>query len=59
MKLPGKAWLEFKIHEGTLVQSAYFYPYGIMGRLYWYLLIPLHNLIFTNMANAIIERSSR
>lgn len=57
MKLPGKAWLEFKIHEGKMIQSAYFYPYGILGRLYWYSLIPLHYLIFTNMANAIIKRA--
>ncbi|MDD2266693.1 SDR family oxidoreductase [Sulfuricurvum sp.] len=57
MKLPGKAWLEFKIHDGKLIQSAYFYPYGIVGRLYWYILIPLHYLIFTNMALSIINRS--
>jgi uncharacterized protein YbjT (DUF2867 family) len=57
MKLPGKAWLEFKIHDGKLIQSAYFYPYGIVGRLYWYILIPFHYLIFTNMAHSIIKRS--
>ena len=57
MKLPGKAWLEFKIHDGKLIQSAYFYPYGIIGRLYWYILIPLHYLIFTNMAHSILNRS--
>jgi len=57
MKLPGKAWLEFKIHDGKLIQSAYFYPYGIAGRLYWYILIPLHYLIFTNMAHTILKRS--
>lgn len=59
MKLPGKAWLEFKIHEGKLVQSAYFYPYGLLGRLYWYALIPLHTLIFTNMAKSIIEKAGK
>lgn len=57
MKLPGKAWLEFKIHEGKLIQSAYFYPDGIVGRLYWYILIPLHYLIFTNMAHTILKRA--
>lgn len=57
MKLPGKAWLEFKIHEGKLIQSAYFYPSGIIGRFYWYILIPLHYLIFTNMAHSILKRS--
>lgn len=57
MKLPGKAWLEFKILDGKLIQSAYFYPYGILGRFYWYILSPLHFLIFTNMAHSIIKRS--
>ncbi len=57
MKLPGKAWLEFKIHEGKLIQSAYFYPEGVWGRIYWYLLIPIHSLIFTNMARSIMERA--
>lgn len=57
MKLPGKAWLEFKIHEGNLIQSAYFYPDGIAGRLYWYALIPLHYLIFTNMIHSILKRA--
>jgi uncharacterized protein YbjT (DUF2867 family) len=57
MKLPGKAWLEFKIHQGKLIQSAYFYPYGLFGRLYWYALIPLHFLIFTNMAKSIIDKA--
>lgn len=55
MKLPGKAWLEFKIHDNQLIQSAYFYPNGIIGRLYWYILVPLHYLIFTNMIKGIVS----
>lgn len=57
MKLPGKAWLEFKIHDNSLIQTAYFYPIGVLGRLYWFILLPLHYLIFTNMINAILNRS--
>lgn len=57
MKLPGKAWLEFKIHDNALIQTAYFYPQGISGRLYWYALIPLHYLIFRNMIKSIIQKS--
>lgn len=57
MKLPGKAWLEFKIHDHTLIQSAYFYPDGLLGRLYWYSLIPIHYLIFGNMASSILKRA--
>jgi len=57
MKLPGSAWLEFKIHQGNLIQSAYFYPDGLSGRLYWYALVPFHHLIFANMAKKILERA--
>ena len=57
MKLPGRAWLEFIIEDGKLIQSAYFYPYGILGIIYWYSLIPLHWLIFGNMVDAIIKNS--
>ena len=57
MKLPGEAWLEFRIQEGKsgfeLHQVATFRPNGITGRLYWYLLLPLHALIFKNMARRI------
>lgn len=49
MKLPGEAWLEFKIENGQLVQTATFRPLGILGRLYWYSVLPLHGLIFSGM----------
>lgn len=57
MKLPGKAWLEFKIQDHQLIQSAYFYPDGVSGRLYWYTLIPIHHVIFSNMAASILKRA--
>ena len=57
MKLPGRAWLEFIIEDGKLIQSAYFYPNGILGIIYWYSLIPLHWLIFGSMIDAIIKNS--
>lgn len=49
MKLPGEAWLEFKIIENELVQTATFRPLGLMGRLYWFSVLPLHCLIFKGM----------
>jgi uncharacterized protein YbjT (DUF2867 family) len=53
MKLPGEAWLEFQIdrHDGsyTLHQSATFRPHGLLGRLYWYSLLPWHQIIFRGM----------
>ncbi len=58
MKLPGTAWLEFKIEDNKLIQSAYFYPKGVFGRLYWYSLIPLHYFVFTNMIESIIKKAA-
>ena len=56
MKLPGEAWLEFRIKNEKLVQTATFRPIGIMGRLYWYAIYPFHGFIFkgmlTNIANS-------
>jgi len=57
MKLPGKAWLEFLIKDGKLYQSAYFYPQGLAGRVYWYMLIPFHFFVFRGMANNLIKKS--
>ena len=49
MKLPGDAWLEFKLKAGKLVQTATFRPLGLAGRLYWYAVLPFHGFIFRNM----------
>lgn len=57
MKLPGHAWLEFKIDGDKLIQSAYFYPKGIFGRVYWYFFIPMHYFIFNNMIKSILKNS--
>ncbi len=57
MKLPGKAWLEFRIDGTALVQTAYFLPYGLWGYVYWYLLKPSHFLIFHDMARNLIRRA--
>lgn len=50
MKLPGEAWLEFRIEDGTLIQIATFRPRGVWGRIYWYAMMPFHFFIFRNMA---------
>lgn len=50
MKLPGEAWLEFRIDdENNLHQKATFRPLGLWGRLYWYSVLPLHAVIFRGM----------
>jgi len=59
MKLPGDAWLEFKIlpkeDKFCLIQTATFRPLGVWGRLYWFLVLPFHGFIFKNMARNIIN----
>ncbi len=49
MKLPGEAWLEFRMDEDQLKQTATFRPLGIKGRLYWYSVLPFHGFIFRGM----------
>jgi uncharacterized protein YbjT (DUF2867 family) len=55
MKLPGEAWLEFKIQDNTLVQTATFRPLGLWGRIYWYAILPFHGLIFPGMIKNIVR----
>ncbi|MBR9860767.1 SDR family oxidoreductase [bacterium] len=49
MKLPGEAWLEFKMKDGQLVQTATFRPRGVAGRLYWFSVYPFHGFIFQGL----------
>jgi uncharacterized protein YbjT (DUF2867 family) len=55
MKLPGEAWLEFKVIHNTLYQAATFRPKGIWGKLYWYSVLPFHGFIFNGMINKLIR----
>jgi len=55
MKLPGEAWLEFKIENHKLIQTATFRPLGLWGRLYWYSLLPVHIFIFKGMIKNIAK----
>ncbi|MFC1565617.1 SDR family oxidoreductase [Candidatus Neomarinimicrobiota bacterium] len=49
MKLPGEAWLEFKLEDNKLYQTATFLPKGLLGRLYWFLVLPLHGIVFNGL----------
>ena len=56
MKLPGEAWLEFRIDEKNILhQTATFRPRGIWGRLYWLATSPFHFFIFNGMIKNIAE----
>lgn len=62
MKVPGDAWLQFDVlpqgqFKSHLIQTAYFAPKGLAGFLYWYLLYPIHSLVFSGMINQLAERS--
>ncbi|BDD00287.1 SDR family oxidoreductase [Persicobacter psychrovividus] len=65
MKLPGEAWLEFKIEKNddpdkpyVLVQNATFRPVGVSGRAYWWAVFPFHAFIFQGMAEGIVNRKN-
>lgn len=56
MKLPGEAWLEFKINEENILeQTATFRPLGLWGRLYWYAVLPFHGFIFNGMIKRLAQ----
>jgi uncharacterized protein YbjT (DUF2867 family) len=59
MKLPGRAWLEFKItpegEKSMLSQAAIFDPAGLMGLIYWYSVYPLNGLVFNGMLKNIAK----
>jgi uncharacterized protein YbjT (DUF2867 family) len=58
MKLPGRAWLEFEVEphaDGSLVrQTAIFDPVGLAGLAYWYLIYPLHQMVFAGLLRGIV-----
>ena len=56
MKLPGEAWLEFNIKEGSLTQTATFRPLGVLGRLYWWSVYPFHGFIFKGMLKKLTSK---
>jgi hypothetical protein len=55
MKLPGEAWLEFKIDDDQLSQTATFRPKGVLGRLYWYAVLPFHGIVFQGLIRKLTE----
>ena len=62
LKAPGAGWMEWRLRprpEGDvqLLQTAFFAPKGITGFLYWYLLYPVHRLIYAGLLKAIARRA--
>ena len=63
MKVPGHAWLEWRVSQsqtGCLVeQKAVFVPRGLWGRCYWLALVPAHAVIFKRMLKAVVREAER
>jgi len=61
MKLPGKAWLEFKSepqdNKTLFTVTAYFAPHGLFGFLYWYAMWIPHRFIFDGLTNRLASRA--
>ncbi len=57
MKLPGKGWLEFAVDGSELAITAYFYPRGLWGRVYWFLTKPFHRLAIGALTRGIVGRA--
>jgi len=59
MKLPGEAWLEFRLADENgkpvLHQTATFRPSGLLGRVYWYSVLPFHFFIFDGMLKGLVS----
>ena len=60
MRLPGEALLEFSIEPWParldrcrLIQTACFLPRGLLGLAYWYVMLPMHNIVFGRMLDGI------
>jgi len=53
MWLPGDAWIEWTtepVEGGTLLrQTARYRPRGLLGRAYWYAVLPFHRLVFPGL----------
>jgi hypothetical protein len=62
-RLPGRGWLEFEVtpldggKRSAIRQTATFDPRGVLGRAYWYSVLPLHHLIFRGMLEQIARRA--
>lgn len=63
MKVPGTAFLEW-VAEPTatgsrLIQTAWFVPRGLLGRLYWWVLLPFHAPIWRMMVARMARTAER
>jgi uncharacterized protein YbjT (DUF2867 family) len=64
LKLPGRGWLEFEVtpldggRRSLIRQTATFDPRGLLGRAYWYALLPVHHWMFSGLLREIARRAT-
>jgi len=63
MKLPGRAWLEFRVNkegdDNRFSIKTFYQPRGLFGRIYWYFFLPFHHIIFIDLIRQIEKRGLR
>ena len=64
MRLPGAGWLQFDARPMAedltrLVQVVFYAPRGLLGLLYWYMLYPIHRLIFAGLLRKLARLAER
>ena len=61
MKVPGVAWHEYRVLDDgvatVLEQRSLFQPRGLWGRVYWYLLAPMHAVLYPRMVRRIVREA--
>lgn len=55
IRFPGTAWLDFSIEDDKVIQTSYFYPNGVLGRVHWLVTRLLHILVLDSLAKAVVE----
>lgn len=62
MKLPGRAWLQFRLRPASseastteLTQTLFFEPKGLIGTMYWTLVRPIHDVVFGGLLRALTD----
>jgi ligand-binding SRPBCC domain-containing protein len=64
LMLPGRGWLEFEVapldggQRSMIRQTATFDPRGLLGRAYWYAVLPVHALMFRGLLRHIARRAT-
>jgi hypothetical protein len=63
LKAPGEGWMEWRV-EGVgdrtrLSQTGFFSPRSLSGFAYWYLLGPIHKLVFRGLIRSIVQKSKK